>query len=90
MCADPEPVVMTVSFASQGTVAPTDLDGVNPTFLVTPHGGVFVFLQLRPGTVQFGFDCRARPGYLFFERLVPADGNHRRNNHNFSQESHNF
>jgi hypothetical protein len=31
--SDPEPVVMTVSFASQGAVAPTDLDRVNCAFL---------------------------------------------------------
>jgi hypothetical protein len=33
MCADPEPVVMTVPLASQCTVAPTDLDSVNCAFL---------------------------------------------------------
>ena len=49
-----------------------------------------MFLYLRPGTVQFGFDCCARPGYLFFERLVPAEENQRRNNHNFSHQSHNL
>lgn len=31
--ADPEPVVMAVSVASQCAVVPTDLDGVNPAFL---------------------------------------------------------
>jgi hypothetical protein len=32
MCADPEPVVMTVSLASQCAIAPTDLDSVNCAF----------------------------------------------------------
>jgi hypothetical protein len=33
VCADPEPVIMTVSLASQGAVAPTDLDSINCPFL---------------------------------------------------------
>jgi hypothetical protein len=33
VCADPEPVIMTVSLASQGAVAPTDLDTINCAFL---------------------------------------------------------
>ena len=33
MCADPEPVIMTVSLASQCAVAPTDLDSINCAFL---------------------------------------------------------
>ncbi len=33
MCADPEPVVMTVPLASEGAVAAADFDSVNPTFL---------------------------------------------------------
>jgi hypothetical protein len=33
VCADPEPVIMTVSLASQGAVAPTDLDSINCAFL---------------------------------------------------------
>ena len=53
--------------------------------LVTLYGGVLVFLQLRPGTVQFGFDCCARLGHLFFERFVPAEENQGPNNHDLSQ-----
>jgi hypothetical protein len=32
VCADPEPVVVAVSLASQGAVAPADLDCVHGTF----------------------------------------------------------
>jgi hypothetical protein len=40
MCADPEPIVMSVSFASEGAVAPTDLDAVDCTFLGKTQGGM--------------------------------------------------
>jgi hypothetical protein len=33
VCADPEPVIMTVSLASQRAIAATDLDSVNCAFL---------------------------------------------------------
>ena len=39
--------------------------------------------------MQFGFDCCARLGHLFFERFVPAEENQGPNNHDFSQKSHN-
>lgn len=40
MRADPEPVIMTVSLASQCTVTATDLDSVNSAFLAKAQGGV--------------------------------------------------
>src|SRR4029077_15739013 len=57
--------------------------------LVPAHGGVFVFLLRGPGTVQFRIYGCFRPGYLVFERRVPAEGNQGSNNHEFSQKSHN-
>jgi len=40
MRADPEPVVMTVALASQGTVAATDLDSVDGAFPAEAQGWV--------------------------------------------------
>ncbi len=40
VCAYPEPVVMTVSLASQSTVAATDLDGVDLTLLSEAQRGM--------------------------------------------------
>jgi hypothetical protein len=57
--------------------------------LVTLYGGVLVFLQRRSCTVQFRFDRCVRLVYLLFERLVPAEENHRRNNHDLNHQSHN-
>jgi hypothetical protein len=57
--------------------------------LIAADGRVFVFLYLCAGAVQFGLDCGARIGDLVFERFSPAEGNQGRNNHDFSQESHN-
>jgi uncharacterized membrane protein len=40
VCTYPEPVIMAVSFASQGTVTATDLDGVDFTLLSEAQRGV--------------------------------------------------
>jgi len=58
--------------------------------LITAHGFVLVFLHRVARPVQIRIDRCLRLGYLFFEGRVPAERNHRPNNHNFSQESHNL
>jgi hypothetical protein len=53
--------------------------------LVSAHGGVLVFLQPFPGTLEFGCDRCVRLGYVLIERLVPAKVNQGRDDQNFSQ-----
>ena len=58
--------------------------------LVSAHGGILVFLQPLPSAVEFRCDRCVRLGYVLIERLVPAEENHRRNDHDFNHESHNL
>ncbi len=53
--------------------------------LVSAHGGILVFLQPLPGTVEFGCYGCVRLGYVLIERLVPAKVNQGRDDQNFSQ-----
>jgi hypothetical protein len=56
-----------------------------PADLVTAHGWVLVFLQLRAEIVEFGCDCGVCLGELILEGFVPAEGNQSRDDYNFSQ-----
>jgi hypothetical protein len=53
--------------------------------LVSAHGGILVFLQPLPETVEFRCYCCVRLGYLLFEGRVPAEVNQGRDNQNFSE-----
>jgi hypothetical protein len=56
-----------------------------PANLISAHGGVLVFLQLRADPVELGRDCCVCLRDLFLERFVPAEVNQGRDDHNFSQ-----
>ncbi len=69
MCADPEPVVMTVPLASEGAVAAADFDSVDSTFLAKAQGGV-PRIRLKQGEVFIGklLNMRREPLVAFPER----------------------
>jgi len=53
--------------------------------LVSAHGGILVFLQPLPDTVEFGCYRCVCLGYMILERLVPTEVNQGRDDQNFSQ-----
>ena len=53
--------------------------------LVTPHGGILVFLYVPPHFVQCSVDFVARLAHPFSERFVLAESNHGRNDRDFNQ-----
>ena len=53
--ADPKPIIMTITFTSDGSVAPTDIDSVNGAFLRKLNDGWRGFALKRAKLLSVSF-----------------------------------